>query len=600
MAGRNLRRSNNLRSRSRSFPEGPYEYEDASLRPGVANSGMLTFLDFYEKFEYEMESSLTLKRGYSETPILSKLVGDHLLGKTTTKSSLIGSSGMSYGTALRAINSMEQKGLIVKRPRTITGKSFSLHPSEKILHEWQEFARRTQIILENTFGKNDKNKSTNYFFGSSYASSKVLPPPSVMSPSLALAGDLRLLQHADPSFMAMETLKRHFERIFGISLKSRALSIDRLREEILLNANRVSSRYDIVACDLPWFGEMGNSGHFLPLSNIIKASSFDTSDFHPKALASARFNGIQYGLPVQTTPELLVYRQDIFSELGLKPPINITNTLIAAKKIHSPFDGMSGIAWNAARGTPLGHSFLYAMAAFGQPALNLNRLENGFDVENIEGENLRPMFDTDAAMEAAEYLNELLDFSPRGILNMSWFDRALTYSKGKSAIAYCATLLAPLFELESTSEAFGKTEYLPLPNGRNGSPIAPIGGYALAIPSNVEPSRVEAIWTALKSLTSPEIIKLYIENGSLVSPRFSVCQDPEVQNVSPLISIVDEMVRADTVQMWPRPPVPEITEIISILGNEIHDALRGHKSLRNALQISQNRVDQMMRSKGYY
>ena len=93
-------------------------------------------------------------------------------------------------------------------------------------------------------------------------------------------------------------------------------------------------------------------------------------------------------------------------------------------------------------------------------------LKNGFDGENVEGENCRPMFDTDIAMEATEYLKELLDFSPRGILNMSWFDRAVTYAKGESAMAYCATLLAPLFELDSKSEAFNKTEYLPLPNGR--------------------------------------------------------------------------------------------------------------------------------------
>ena len=400
--------------------------------------------------------------------------------------------------------------------------------------------------------------------------------------------------------MAMQALKSHLERIFGISLKSRALSIDRLREEILLNARRVNSRYDIVACDLPWFGEMAKDGHFLSLSKIIKTNNFDTSDFHPQALASARFKGIQYGLPVQTTPELLVYRQDIFSELGLRPPINIAETLKAAKKIHSPFDDMSGIAWNAARGTPLGHSFLYAMAAFGQPVLNLNRLENGFDGENVEGENCRPMFDTEIALEAAEYLRELLDFSPRGILNMSWFDRATTYANGGSAMAYCATLLAPLFELDSKSEAFGRTEYLPLPNGRRGSPIAPIGGYALAIPSNVEPSRVESIWAALKTLTSPETTKLYIENGSLVSSRFSVCQDPEVQNVSPLISIVDEMARSDVLQMWPRPPVPEITSIISFIGEEMHDALRGDKTLRNALQISQNRADYLMRSNNHY
>ena len=79
----------------------------------------------------------------------------------------------------------------------------------------------------------------------------------------------------------------------------------------------------------------------------------------------------------------------------------------------------------------------------------------------MEGENFRPMFDSDAAWEAAEYFKELIDYSPRGILNMSWFDRAVSYAEGNCAMAHCATLLAPLFELDTTSPAFEKTEYLP-------------------------------------------------------------------------------------------------------------------------------------------
>ena len=108
MTWKNLRKITYPRLRPRGSPEGPYEYENFTPRPGTANAEMATFLDFYEKFEYEMESSLTLNRGYGDTRILSKLIRDHLSGKTSTKSSLIGSSGMSYGTALRAINSMEK------------------------------------------------------------------------------------------------------------------------------------------------------------------------------------------------------------------------------------------------------------------------------------------------------------------------------------------------------------------------------------------------------------------------------------------------------------------------------------------------------------
>lgn len=588
---------------SRKKPEGPYETGDKQPSFGSSSHEMARFLDFMEQMETEVDQALSVKTGYSEIRMLINLLRNHLTGKLTTSSSLVANSDLSYGTAMRGIDSLVKRGLIIKRSKTATGKSFSLHPSEKMLLEWQELARRSHSLIGSTLGANlptGQSQSSDYFFGASYSQGSVLPPPSILGSKLAINNDLRILVHADPTFMAMNVLKKQFETIFGVGVRSRALSIDRLRDEILSNASANNSSYDIIACDLPWFGEMAEKGHFLPLDPLITATGFDAADFHPEALASARYKGQQFGIPVQTTPELLVYRRDVFDLHGLAPPTDIGKTLTAAKSLHDPFGGMSGIAWNAARGTPLGHSFLFVMGAFGQPVLNLRKTAFGFDGERVEGENFRPMFDSIPAREAAEYFKELVSYSPPGILNMSWYERARCYADGEVAIAYCYTLLAPLFELDSNSSAFGKTKYLPHPTGPGVRPIAPIGGYALAIPSNIAAERINPIWTALASLTSAQTVKLYIENGSLVSPRFSVSLDSEVRKISPLISVVDDMARSGVLQTWPRPPVPEISAIIAIAGEEMHDMLLGAKTVDQALKNAQNRADALMRTNGHY
>ena len=327
---------------------------------------------------------------------------------------------------------------------------------------------------------------------------------------------------------------------------------------------------------------------------------FDASDLHDVAMASSRYRGRQYGIPIQTTPELLVCRSDVLERLGLEPPQTVEETLSVARAAQRPLNGMAGIAWNAARGTPLGHSFMFVSAAFGQPILDLQRTDYGYDGENVYGESMRPMLDSPEARETAEYLVRLLEFSPPGILNMSWYERARCYADGGVALAYCATLLAPLFETNPKSPAYGSTVYLAHPSGRGSASIAPLGGYALAIPSNVPVERIRPVWTALELLASAPAVKLYIKNGSLVSPRFSVSMDPEVRRISPLISIVDEMARRGIVQMWPRPPVPEITDLIAIIGTEMHDLLRGVQSVDDALSKSQNRADALMRAHGHY
>jgi multiple sugar transport system substrate-binding protein len=45
--------------------------------------------------------------------------------------------------------------------------------------------------------------------------------------------------------------------------------------------------------------------------------------------------------------------------------------------------------------------------------------------------------------------------------------------------------------------------------------------------------------------------------------------------------------------MWPRPPVRGIKSIITIAGEEVHDALMGKKTLKEALETAQNRSEKL-------
>lgn len=204
------------------------------------------------------------------------------------------------------------------------------------------------------------------------------------------------------------------------------------------------------------------------------------------------------------------------------------------------------------------------------------------------------MIDCDAGLEAAEYLLNLLSYSPPYILSMSWYERVRPYAMGSVAMAYGYTLLAPYFELDPTSPAYEQTGYLPHPVGRGNAPIAPVGGYALGIPRNIQPDRLRAAAKALTMFTSPEAQKLFVLNGSRTNPRYSVGADPEVRRTSPIFEAVDSMSWRDELQFWPRPPIPQLPEIIQICGEELHDMLRGIVTPKVALQRAQERADRAM------
>jgi multiple sugar transport system substrate-binding protein len=583
-------------------PEGPYEVSD---EPGGAtnlNRNMIRLLDFTEQLEEAGDSLLGLRRG-REMRLIVHLVRNYLSGQLTTSSSLAAASGLSYGTAMRTIAQMKRQGLILERARTATGKSVSLHPSTKLLDRWQDYAQQCRILVGSTFRLyvDDLEGEMKSFLARRRQGPQQAPSPSpVLTSKLPLRRSLSTLVHADPTFMAMNGLRRHFEMMFGVKIASRALSIDRLRAEIIENSKLAVSKYDIVACDFPWFGEMAAAGRLLPLDELIAQSRFDTEDFHDDALASTRYRGRQYGIPILMTAEILVYRTDLLAEIAVAAPTTVAETLDVARRLHNPARGLYGLAWNGARGTPLGHSFIMIMGAFGQPVLNLRPTADGFDAERVEGEEMRPRFLSPQARDTAEYLRELVSCSPPNVLKMSWYDRAAAFADGQTAMAYSHSLLAPLFEFNEKSPAYRRTGYLPHPTGPAGRPIAPLGGYAIAIPANIAPERVSPIWIALQALTSAHATKLYMMNGNLACARKSVSGEPEVRALSPMLSAIDDMASRGFLRMWPRPPVPDISDIIAIAGEEIHDALTGRKTIGRALENAQNRADRLMRERGRY
>jgi multiple sugar transport system substrate-binding protein len=581
-------------------PEGPYEDGNVTSEGIFQNRDVGRFMDFFTQLQEEAKRSFDLSNDQREMPIILDLINKHFAGRLMTSSSLAANSGLSYGTAIRTIRGMMKRGLILKRPRTSTGKSASLHPSDGILSRWHIFSHRGEKLARSLSAQPSSRSKTTKRQIDADAVSRIIPPPTVLETKLDLGRSLRVLVHADPTFSALQTLKRQFEMILGVNIESRVLAIDQLQSEIINNSERAASKYDIIACDLPWFGEMAVQGRLLPLAPLMQKSGIDVKDIYADALASSRYRGKQFGVPIMTTAEVLVYRTDILAEAGIDPPRTAAATIEAARKLHRPSKAISGIAWNGGRGTPIGHSFMMVMSAFGRPIVNLRKSKDGFDAENAKGEELRPTFLSVEARETAEYLLELKEYSPPNILSMAWYDRAIAYAKGNAAMAYSHSLLAQLFETDPTSPAYRRTGYLPHPTGSKGKPIVPIGGYALSIPANIAPRRIASVWTALQSLTSARAVKLYLFNGSLASPRISVSRDPEVQAISPFIGAVDDFAARGYLRMWPRPPIPGISDIIAVAGEEIHDLLAERKTITDALTRAQNRADRLMRSRGHY
>lgn len=583
---------------SKTNPEGPYErlnnalgelgYDRDDLGEPGYDRDALKKIELLTMLEQKLSNLLGMKDDLRKLDILIGLLTDHFLGRSTTMSSLAGASKLSYSTAFRAIESMVDSGAILRRTKTKSGKTFSLHPSPDLLSGWHATMAEAQIRVGSKTTKIDQHQTINTGkLGPSIGLLSALPE------SVGLSGGLRFLMHADPTFMAMHSLKRQFELILGVKIRSKALTIDRLDDEIRRNASRKKSEFDIIACDMPWFGDLIANNQLLPLNAPGADIKDQYSDFYPDAIQNVTRSGNIYGIPILTTAEMLVYREDLFSEMDLTPPRTTSELLDTASEIMTNSSFPYGIAWNGARGTAMGHTFMTVMAAHGCPIVDLPLTQDGFGLPDDVMLRPKANFLRLEAQETLEFLFRLLPLSPPNVLQMNWYDRARSYALGDVGMAYSHTLLANLFELDSSSAAHGSTGYVAHPTGCNGTPVCPLGGYALTIPANIEPSRIEGARKAIDALTSPEAVKLYVANGSLASTRYSVNADIEVKSLSPMIQAVDCMSRNKILRMWPRPPVRGIKAIITIAGEEVHDALLGKKSLKDALEAAQIRSEKL-------
>lgn len=409
---------------------------------------------------------------------------------------------------------------------------------------------------------------------------------------------VRILAIGDPVFQVMQKIHGQLEEMAGGTIQLDVRPFDVLRQQVLLNAQNAESNYDLIAVDLPQFGEY--KSFLTDLSPLIEAKGYDGSDFHKVAWEGAQFSGAQLGIPIQPHPEIFAYRTDVFEKYGLDAPRTHEDVLNAAKVIEESEPDMAGVCWNAARGTPLGQTFIMDLGDFGAAPIAMEKVGDDYDMGNIGPENMHPTIDTEEGKATADYLLALMEVSPPGILNMAWDERVRVFAQGGCAMTYIWSGRSAIYELDEDAPARGNVGYVPHPSGPDSPNRFTLGGWYFAIPTNLPEDRVDLAWNVMEWLTSPEMMAEYTKHGNCVAPRTSVSLDPEVIERCPVIPHVNEMAEKGYMAGWQRPPVPEIQKIVDVLGAEMHQMLTGDKSAEDALSESQRLIDREMRKAGYY
>ena len=562
---------------------------------------LLRIITFLERMRTPYDSLLKAAEPDPNWNIILYLMKTHLRGDNITMSSLASAADVPFASAMRRIHKMIESGDIQLRKRGTTGKSHYLEPSRKMVISFTDYASKVKGLLADTFGLNGgSNNSEDYYFGGSYFAGQIIPPLEIMEKKKESGPELRFLLHDDNYFASMRDMWSDFRSKLSARKNFNLLSLPELRKEVFANAQRAESKYDVIAVNMPWLGESTVHNVAQPLTDFLKTSSINPLDFHPNIWATGTWNKTQYGVPIYCTIEALSVRKDLFEERGLHQPTSFEKVIESAKTLHDPKRGMYGVVWNAAKGMPISHSFMFFLGCCGSPVIDIPHSRLHVDYSKFKGEAMRPRVLSAQGRHTLKYMHELLALSPPDILSIDW-NKALEYfMTGHAAMTYCWTMRAARFEYDIHSVVKRKVAYYPHPHGPGGTSVSPIGGFLLSVPSSLPPERARLAFEAISWMASPPAMKEYVKNGFPVAPRFSVSADPEAAASTPIVSFVDKLAKQNKIHNWQRPPVPEYYLIEKILGEEIFAALNGDCTDEEALTRSQNRIDAAMREAGYY
>lgn len=552
---------------------------------------MLRVIEFLEKTRQPFREVLDLSDEEPIWKIVTFLIKSHIQSQTVVVSTLAQESGVPYATAMRLIGRLIERGYIQKVPRGNTGKSFALQPSERLLSSFQSYARRTKSLLAQTLGLRSGEEEDDYYFGGTPLGSNIIPPMRIVQKRVESQIELRFLLNDDNYFSAMRNMWADFRNNLASRKNFDLLPLPDLYTHALENGSRPVSHYDVIAINMPWLGEFAEKGIIRPMDSLIQKTGINPLDFHPSIWSTATWNGHDYGVPGYCTIEILAARKDLFNDSDIAFPRTFNEVIAAGRHFHDPSRDMYGAVWDGARGMPIASSFLFFLGACGQPPISLRKTRSGFTLEGVDLDQLHCTIVSDAGFAALDYMRRLIEISPPNILSLAWDQTLDIFLKGRASLGYFWTMRAARFEYDVQSVVKRRVEYIPQPSGPGGSRASPIGGFLFCVPTNLPEERVEIAADAIAWMASREAMKAHVKNGFPIAPRFSVSADPEAAASSPIVRFVDQLAKKNLLHTWQRPNIPHYTQIERILGEEVHEALSGHKSDRDALSSAMSRIE---------
>ena len=221
----------------------------------MTENELLRIIAFLERVRMPFQELVPVAEEDATWNMLLFLVRNHISGNAIAISTLASVAKVPHATAMRRIHSLIESGHIVTKVASDTGKRFKLAPSDGLMESFTQYARRIKFLLAETFGLRAKTDTDeDFYFGGSYFAAQIIPPPRLIESLFRGRREIKFLLNDDNYFLSMRNMWADFRNNMASRKNFDLRKLPALHEEIIANAGRPVSEYDIIAINAPWLG----------------------------------------------------------------------------------------------------------------------------------------------------------------------------------------------------------------------------------------------------------------------------------------------------------------------------------------------------------
>ena len=407
--------------------------------------------------------------------------------------------------------------------------------------------------------------------------------------------EIRVLVVGDPFQFALEKLTDEYAEQSGVKVNLESLSYDALNARLAASFVSGSADADVVTVDQMWNSQYYDNGWIMALDDLIRNDDeINIGDFFPTVLYSLNtWRGHVVTLPIAAYAQGVMYRTDVFDELGLtappKDPANAADWTWDAyyeqcQQINGQNIGgkdMFGTVICGAQPVPVVHMYSQLGASYGaQWFKNFPSAPWDFTPTVNSPENLT----------ALNMYKALYEMSPAEAINYVWFDAGTRFSQGDIGMFFWWTPYFYLIknngymtgELSTIIDSYD-VGLLPKAEGRDS--LVSLGGWSLGIPANTD--KQQAAWDFIKWATGAEAQKkmaLLPDYNYQFSDfaRRSLYGDSELREIYPYLDVQATLMEQGNGKIV-RPPMPIYTSMEAVYGLNLNQAISGSATPEAAL-----------------